>query len=143
MKLSEVMTASVEVISPDATLMEAAEKMRTLDVGPLPVCEGDKVIGMVTDRDIVIRAVALGRDPRTSRVREVMSAGVESCLASDSVDDAAKLMREKQIRRIIVLDDNKKLCGIVSLGDLAVDASRRVAGKALEEISEPSQPAMH
>lgn len=143
MKIRDVMTRDVEVISPDSSLMEAAEKMRTLDVGPLPVCEGDKVLGIVTDRDIVIRGVALGRDSRTAKVREVMSAGVQYCSADDDVKDAADHMREKQIRRVLVLDDHKRLVGIVSLGDLAVDAGKRLAGKALEDISEPSSPATH
>ncbi len=143
MKLRDVMTREVEVISPETPVMEAAEKMRTLDVGSLPVCQGDKVLGVLTDRDIVIRAVAQGRDTRTVKAREVMSAGVESCNADDDVKDAADHMREKQIRRILVLDDDQKLVGILSLGDLAVDADRKLAGKALEDISEPSQPSTH
>ncbi|MDQ3264664.1 MAG: CBS domain-containing protein [Myxococcota bacterium] len=143
MKLRDVMTREVEVISPETSVMEAAGKMRTLDVGSLPVCQGDKVLGVLTDRDIVIRAVAQGRDPRTVKAREVMTSGAESCSADDDVKDAADHMREKQIRRILVLDDDQKLVGIFSLGDLAVDADRKLAGKALEDISEPSQPASH
>jgi len=141
MKLRDVMTREVEVIGPDTSLMEAAEKMRALDVGALPVSEGaGKVLGILTDRDIVIRAVAQGRDPRMVKAREVMTTGVEYCQVDDDIRDAADHMREKQIRRILVLDDDKKLVGIVSLGDLAVDANRRLAGKALEEISEPAHP---
>lgn len=143
MKLRDVMTREVEVIGPETPVMEAAEKMRTLDVGSLPVCQGDKVLGVLTDRDIVIRAVAQGRDARTVKAREVMSPGAESCNADDDVKDAADHMREKQIRRILVLDDDRKLVGILSLGDLAVDADRKLAGKALEDISEPSQPSTH
>lgn len=143
MKIADVMTRDVELISPDATLMEAAEKMRTLDIGPLPVGTEQRVEGILTDRDIVVRAVALGRDVRSTRVREVMSAGAESVSLEDDVDDAAELMRAKQIRRVLVLDDDKKLVGIVSLGDLAVDANRKMAGKALKEISTPAEPARH
>ncbi|HEX4935931.1 MAG TPA: CBS domain-containing protein [Gemmatimonadaceae bacterium] len=143
MKIRDVMTKSVETIRPDANLIEAADRMRALDVGPLPVAEGDRVVGLITDRDIVIRAIALGRDPRSTTVQSVMSQGVESCRPDDDVKKAAELMRDKQIRRLVVLDDKGKLQGILALGDLAVDTDDKMAGDTLEGISEPSQPATH
>jgi len=119
MLLRDVMTPHVEVIHPDATLREAAQKMKTLDVGPVPVCDGDRLQGMLTDRDITIRATAEGRDPNTTRVREVMTPDVVYCFEDQDVREAARTMEQWQIRRLIVLNQDKRLVGIVSLGDLA------------------------
>src|SRR5450432_825682 len=121
MKIKDVMTRGVEVVRPDATLQEAAAKMKSLDVGPVPVCENDRVLGIITDRDIVVRAVAEGRDARTTRVEDVMTREVFSCGEEDDVKDAAKTMKQRQIRRLVVLTADKRLAGIVSLGDIAVD----------------------
>ena len=138
MKISDVMTSEVEVVHPDATLREAAEKMKALDVGPLPVCDGQRLLGMVTDRDITVRATAEGKDPNTTPVRDVMTASVVYCYADQDVSEAANLMEREQIRRIVVLDRAKNLVGVVSLGDLATGgASRKLTGKALEGVSEP------
>jgi CBS domain-containing protein len=123
--------------------MEAARKMKKLDVGPLPVCgENDRLVGMVTDRDIVIRAVAEGRDLTETQVQDVMTPGIEYCLEDQSVEEAARHMREKQIRRLVVLSDNHRLVGIVSLGDLAVEmlSEEELVGSALEGISQPAAP---
>ena len=136
MQVNEVMTRGVECVSPDATLQEAARKMKDLDVGPLPVCDKDRLAGILTDRDIVVRAVAEGRDPRSAHVRDVMTPDVVYCFEDQDVQEAARLMEEKQVRRLVVLDRAKRLVGIVSLGDLAVQTSDRdLAGKALEEVS--------
>ena len=136
MQVNEVMTRGVECVSPDATLQEAARTMKDLDGGPLPVCDNDRLAGILTDRDIAVRAVAEGRDPRATRVRDVLSPGVVYCFEDDDVQEAARLMEEKQVRRLVVLDRAKRLVGIVSLGDLAVQTSDRdLAGKALEEVS--------
>ncbi|MGH2352468.1 MAG: CBS domain-containing protein [Chloroflexota bacterium] len=141
MKVADVMTRSVEVINPNATLAEAAEKMKALDVGPLPVCDGDQLQGMITDRDVTIRATAEGRDPMTTRVSEAMTPEVVFTYDDEDVKDAAKLMEQHQLRRLVVLNRDKKLVGIVSLGDLAVDVKDdKLKGEVLEEISEPSQP---
>lgn len=138
MKVSDVMTRDVEVVHPDATLREAAEKMKALDVGPLPVCDGQRLLGMVTDRDITVRATAEGRDPNTTPVRDVMTASVVYCYADQDVAEAARLMESEQIRRIVVLDRGKNLVGVVALGDLAVSGvSRKVTGEALKSVSEP------
>ena len=139
-KLKDVMTRDVEVISPEATIREAAAKMKALDVGPLPVCDGRRVLGLLTDRDLTVRATAEGRDPNTTRVREVMTAEVIAADEDDDVKDAAKIMQTEQIRRLLVLDRDKQLVGIVSLGDLAIEAGDdKLIGQTLEEISEPGQ----
>jgi CBS domain-containing protein len=139
-KILEVMTRDVEVINPNDTLREAAEKMRSLNVGPLPVCDGQRVLGMITDRDIVVRAIALGRDPNTTQVADAMSSGIEYCFDDDDVEDVLERMKDKQIRRVIVVDRNKKLVGIVAIGDLSGEISENKVGEALEGISEPSSP---
>jgi len=116
--------------------------MRDLDVGVLPVCENNQILGMITDRDIVLRAVADGSSPMMVSVRNAMSGGAISCHDDNTVEDAAHVMSERQVRRLIVLDQDGQLCGILSLGDLAVKANDNgVTGEALELISEPGFPA--
>ena len=141
MRVSEVMTRGVECTGPDATLQEAAAKMKSLDVGPLPVCDNDRLVGMVTDRDITVRATAEGDAPKDVRVRDVMTPEVIYCFEDALVKDAALLMQQKQVRRLLVLNRDKRLVGIVSLGDLAVETGDdKLAGKTLEQVSEPAQP---
>lgn len=141
MQLKQVMTPDVEVVHPDATLQEAAVKMKSLDVGPLPVSDGGKVVGMITDRDITVRAVAEGRDPKSTTVREAMTDEVVYCYEDQDVEDAARLMAEKQVRRLLVMDRQDQLVGIVSLADLAVDTADVIrAGETLERVSEPAKP---
>ena len=139
MKVADVMTRSVDVASPDARLDEVAERMRQLDAGVLPVVDGEKVVGMITDRDITVRATAEGRDPVTTKVSEIMTSEVVFTYDDEDVKDAAKLMQDHQVRRLVVLNREKKLVGIVSLGDLAVDTKDdKLKGQVLEEISKPS-----
>jgi len=139
MKISEIMTPEVGVLAPEATLDEAAEQMRDLDVGLLPVCDGDRLVGMITDRDITIRAVAEGMDPREIQVGSVMTPEVRYCYEDQDVEDAAKLMNELQIRRLPILNRGKRLVGIVSLGDLATRTDdTTISGETLEGVSEPS-----
>jgi CBS domain-containing protein len=141
MRVHEVMTRSVEGISPDASLQAAAAKMKALDVGPLPVCEHDRVIGMITDRDITVRATAEGDSPAAIRVRAVMTPDVISCFEDQLVGEAARLMQENQVRRLLVLDRERRMVGIVSLGDLAVETGdEELAGNTLEAVSEPNWP---
>src|SRR3954470_1091609 len=109
MKVKDVMTKSVEFVLPDSGVQEAAAKMQALNVGPMPVCEGTKVVGMLTDRDIVVRLVAEGRDARRTKVRDVMTRDVVCCKDDADVKDVARLMKEHQIRRVIVLDGQQKL----------------------------------
>jgi CBS domain-containing protein len=136
MQLRDVMTRDVEVVRPESTLAEAARKMKELDVGPIPVCDDNQIIGMITDRDIATRAVAEGRDPKQTQVREVMTEDVVYCFEDQDIDEAARLMRERQVRRLLVLNRSRELTGIVSLGDLAVDTGdERLAGETLEDIS--------
>ena len=141
MWIRDIMTRNVECVWPDDTLQEAALKMKELDVGPMPVCDYDRVVGMLTDRDITVRAVAEGRDPRSTRVRDVMTRNVVSCSEDDAVEEAARLMQERQIRRLLVLDRDKRLIGIVSLGDLAAEAEDpyRMA-EVLQDVSVPAMP---
>ena len=137
-KVSEVMTRNVQVISPEATIKEAAQQMRGGDFGMLPVGENDRMIGAISDRDIAIRAIAEGKESST-RVRDVMSEGLVWAFDTDSIEDAAKLMSEHQIRRLPVVDKDKRLVGIVALGDFAIDSSDIVpAAEALAEISRPA-----
>ena len=139
MKVKEVMTKLVEFVRPETTVQEAAGKMKDLNVGPIPVCEGERVLGILTDRDIVVRAVAEGRDARTTRVQDVMTRDVVCCTEDDDVKDAARLMKEHQIRRVVVVTANKRLAGIVSLGDIAVDThDDRMSGDVLEKVSNDS-----
>ena len=140
MQLKDVMTPGVEVIAPDASIYEAAEKMSHRDIGPLPVCEGDRLIGMLTDRDITVRAVAAGRDPRTTHVRDVMTPDVVYGFDDEEVQDAARLMAQYQIRRLPVLNRSKQLVGMVALGDLAVHPGiQPVTAEVLEQVSEPGK----
>jgi CBS domain-containing protein len=142
MQVKELMTPEVECARPNDTLQDAAEKMRDLNIGPLPVCgDDDRLVGMLTDRDITVRAVAEGLDPWTCRVRDVMTPSIVSCIEDQDVAEAAQLMKDNQIRRLVVLDRNKHLVGIVSLGDLAVEGGdEQLAGNALEAVSEPAMP---
>ena len=140
MRVRELMTRAVECIRPEASLQEAAAKMKSLDVGPLPVCDNDRLVGMVTDRDITVRATAEGDAPTDVRVRDIMTPEVIYCFEDALVEDAALLMQEKQVRRLLVLNRDQRLVGIVSLGDLAVETrDEQLAGNTLEAVSEPNQ----
>jgi len=136
MWISEIMSGNVESVTRHDTLQDAALKMKELGVGSLPVCEHQSVVGMVTDRDITIRAVADGLDPKTTKVHDVISGDVICCYEDQDVEVAARLMQSQQIRRVLVLNRDKRLVGIVSLGDLAVDAETPLrAGEILQEVS--------
>jgi CBS domain-containing protein len=137
-QLKDIMTHDVQVISPDSTIREAAEKMRDGDFGMMPVAEDDRMIGAISDRDIAIRAVAEGKSCDTT-VREVMSEGIAWAYEDETVERAAEIMSGNQVRRLPVVNHDKRLVGIVALGDFAVEASDLdPAAEALEEISQPS-----
>ena len=139
MLVKDIMTYEVEVVAPGDTLEQVARKMEVLDVGPLPVCEGDRVVGMVTDRDITVRATAAGCDPKTTLVSEAMTHDIVCCYEDQDVQEAAKLMKEKQIRRLLVMSRADDLVGIVSLGDLATEAGGQAQpGEVLKKVSEPT-----
>ena len=138
MKVNEIITHGPEVIRPETALIEAAQKMKSLDIGMLPVCDGDRLVGVITDRDITVRGVAQGCDPKIARVQEVMTPEVIYCFDDEDVKDVAKKMEEKQVRRLPVLNREKRLVGIVSLGDLAVRTGKeKLAGEVLERVSAP------
>lgn len=138
-RIEDIMTRDVRTIAPQETVQRAAQLMDELNVGALPVCEGDRLVGMITDRDITVRSVAAGQQPGSTCVEDVMSADVRTCRAGQSVDEVLGQMGDVQIRRVPVLDDQEKMIGIVSLGDFATSAAASV-DEALEEISEPSEP---
>ena len=143
MRVSEVMTHGVECTRPDATLREVAGRMKDLDVGSMPVCgDNDRLVGMITDRDVTVRATAVGADPGSTRVRDVMTPQVVYCHDDQDVAEAARLMKQNQIRRLVVLNRDQRLIGIVSLGDIAVESGdEQLAGNTLEAVSVPAEPA--
>ena len=138
--IQEVMTREVQTISPEENIQRAAQLMDELNVGSLPVCDGERLVGMITDRDITVRATAAGQAPDRTRVGDVMSTDVRTCQANQSVDEVLGQMGDVQIRRVPVVDQQShQLVGIVSLGDIATKHAAHV-DRALEEISEPSKP---
>jgi CBS domain-containing protein len=140
MKVSEIMSRDVQVARPDETIQSAARRMAEIDAGSLPVFDGGRLHGMVTDRDIVVRAVGEGRSFETP-VAEVMTATVEYCFDDDDIGEAAEKMAACQIRRLPVLDRAQRLVGIVALGDIAGKAKDKTTGQTLEDISQPSRQA--
>lgn len=140
MKIREIMTPDVQCVGPGESLADAAALMRQLDVGALPVCEEEQVIGMITDRDMAIRAVAEGRDPNATSVRDIMTEGVVFVFDDQDLGAAVRTMEKHQIRRAPVMSRDKRLVGILSLGDIAVDASPALSAEALREVSQPAEP---
>jgi len=134
MKVSECMTREVQLAGPDMTLREAARLMGECDAGCLPVGENDRLVGMITDRDIAIRGIAEGKGP-DAKVREAMTAEVCWCYDDQDVDEVLAKMSDEQVRRIPVLNRDKRLVGIISIGDLSASAPPRQAGQTLESIS--------
>lgn len=135
MQISQVMTRSVEVVDPDMSVSDAAKRMRDEDIGALPVGENDRLVGMVTDRDIVVRAVAMDRSPSECHVRDVMSEKIFYCFEDQSVEEASRVMAEHQVRRLPVLNRDKRLVGIVAIADLARTGDE-AAAEVIEEISQ-------
>ena len=139
MKVHEIMTAHARCVNPDNNLVEVAGLMRELDVGALPVCDNDRLAGMVTDRDMVLRATAEGRDPNTTAVRDVMTEGIVYVCADQEVEEAARIMEQHEIRRLPVLSREKRLVGALSLGDLATSSNPAFSGMTLREVSQPKE----
>jgi len=137
-QVKDIMTPQVESVGPDTPIIEAARKMRDLDVGSLPVLEGERVVGMITDRDITIRVVANERDPNTTKVRDCMSPDPTTVREDQDVDEAAQTMQQKQVRRLPVLDRNGKLVGIVALADVVAEAGKKDVARTVQEVSKPS-----
>jgi CBS domain-containing protein len=137
MKVQDIMTRDVERIDLDTPIGKAADKMRDLDIGFLPICDNDRLVGTVTDRDITIRSVAQGRDPRLAPVREIMSQQVFYCYEDDDVEKVGQYMQEKEVRRMLILNRQKRLVGVVSIGDLAkASGEKELAGETLGHIAE-------
>ncbi len=143
--IGAIMTRDVSCCPPDATLQQVAKLMADRNVGTVPIAEGDRLVGLVTDRDLAVRAIAAGADPRTERIAPYVTKSVTTVRPDTPIDQAVRLMEEHQIRRLPVVEGGR-LVGIVSLGDLATKATRptgqreQMAGEALEEISKPSRP---
>ena len=137
MLVKAIMTHNAEVVSPGDTLEQAARKMEELNIGPLPVCEGRRVVGILTDRDITVRATAAGSDPKETLVYEAMSLDIVTCFEDQDVNEAVRLMKEKQIRRLLVVNRANELVGVVSLADLATEAwDPEQPGEVLRKVSE-------
>ncbi len=137
MLVRDIMTGNPEVVSPGDTLEQAARKMEELNVGPLPVCEGIRLVGMLTDRDITVRATAAGCDPKTTLVCDAMSQEVVSCYEDQDVREAAELMKQRQVRRLTVMSRANQLVGMLSLGDLATEAGDPgQPGEVLKKVSD-------
>ena len=139
MKLKDIMTKEVVVVDPKSSLKDAAQKMRIRDIGFLPVCEVDQILGVVTDRDIIVRSTAEGTNPNTSLGRDLITTPAVSCFDDQDVEEAARLMEEHQIRRVIVLSrDDNRLVGVVSLGDIARSSAQKTSAEVLQSVSEPT-----
>ena len=140
-QIADVMTRGVRTLAPYETIAAAAKAMEELDVGAIPVCEGERLLGVVTDRDLVIRGVAQERPVDATPLSDVMTADPTCCYEDQTVEEAAEQMREQQIRRLPIIDRQNQLVGMLSLGDLAVKAGEDAAAETLEQVSEPAAPA--
>src|ERR1051325_4908733 len=137
MKVSEIMSRNVECIEPGTSIKEVAKKMRALDVGFLPVCEGDKPVGTLTDRDITIRHVADGQNPYRVKVRDIMTPDALYCYEDQDIEEVGRYMQEHEVRRVLIFDRAHRIVGVVSLGDLSkVAGEQQLAGETLREIAE-------
>ena len=135
MKVNELMSEDIQIIDPDFTLQEAAEKMRKLDIGFLPIGENDKLVGMITDRDITIRGTAKGLDPKKTKIRDLMTPKVIYCLEDQPIEEAVKKMEDNQVRRLTVLNKDKRAVGVLSIGDLAVSGNGKLTSEVIENVS--------
>jgi len=144
MKVSEIMTTPIEEMIDKDTVISAARKMKDLNVGALPVKTGEnRLQGIVTDRDIVVRVLAEGKDPEETRISEIMSKGIISCTEDQTPEEAAAIMADAKVRRLVVVDNEDKVVGILSLGDVAVKgAEKETVGATVDKISRPAAPAL-
>lgn len=135
MKVKDAMHKGAEWVAPDTAVSQVAKRMRELDVGSIPVGENDKLIGMVTDRDITCRAVANGKDMSKLTARDVMTKGIVYCRDGEDLDDALRIMESKKIRRLPVIDDKKRMVGMLSLGDVSHATSHELSGELMAAVS--------
>jgi CBS domain-containing protein len=145
MRLRDIMTLSAQTIRPDATLQEAAALMKATEVGALPVADGGRIIGMLSDRDVVTRATAKGLDPMLARVRDVMTREVDYAFDDQNVEDAASLMEERLLQRLVVVNRDRHIVGVVSASDVSMHSHhRKLAGRVLERrLDRPSGYMLH
>lgn len=137
MKAKDLMSTNPEILSPETTLKQAAEKMREQNIGFLPIGENDRLIGTITDRDLAIRGVAAGKDPNKTAVRDIMTDEIRYCFENDSAEKVSEIMSSLKIRRLIILNDNKRMVGIISMGDVATKSQDfKLSGKVIAAISE-------
>jgi len=135
MQVKDIMSHDIEFVTNENTLQEVAEKMKDLDVGELPIIVGNEAVGVITDRDIVIRGVAHGLVPNVATVVDAMTEGIIACEEDDTIEEVARTMSSKKVRRMPVMDADGKLSGMVSLGDLALNLDKSLVGEVLMEIS--------
>lgn len=135
MKVKEVMHKGVQWVAPDLPLPDIAQKMEKYDVGAIPVGQDDRLVGMVTDRDITLRGITRGKNPSQLTAKDVMTKGVIWCHDTDSIDEAAHLMESKKVRRLPVIDENKRMVGMISLGDISHAASQKIAAELTRAVS--------
>ncbi len=139
MKVREIMSSPVEMIAPDVMVTEAAEKMKSRDVGVLPVEKDGDIVGIITDRDIVVRVIADGLDPQRTPVSKAMTSGAVCCSEDTDMEEAARIMEEKQIHRLVVIGDDNTISGVLSIGDIAIKMKdEHILHEVLEKICEPS-----
>jgi CBS domain-containing protein len=138
MQINEVMTHDVKTVRPDTSIFDIARIMRDEDIGAIPVAENDKLIGMVTDRDIVVRALADSKADQNVNARSVMSDRMLYCFSDQSIEEVLRNMGDQQVRRMPVVDRDKRLVGVVSIGDLSAQAKPQQAGESLRDISQPA-----
>ncbi len=136
MQVKEAMHPGVEWVEPDASVLIIAQKMRDLDIGAIPVCEKDRLVGMVTDRDITCRAVAKGADISKLTAGDVMTEGIVYCRDTEDLQDAIRIMEDKQIRRMPAIDEEKRMVGMLSLGDISHAASQALSGEVIKAVSD-------
>jgi CBS domain-containing protein len=136
MKVKDAMHPGVTWVGPETRITELARSMRDEDIGAIPIGENDKLIGMVTDRDITIKGLAYGRDVDSLTARDVMSGPILYCRADEDIDDAVRLMETHQVRRLPVIDENKRMVGILSLGDVASSTSRELLGEVVQQVAQ-------
>jgi len=135
MQVKEAMHAGVEWVEPDTPVSTVAQKMRDVDIGAIPVCEKDHLVGMITDRDITCRAVADGADLSKLTASDVMTKGVVYCRDTEDLDDAIRIMEDKRIRRMPAIDEKKRVVGMLSLGDVSHAATQQIAGEVVKAVS--------
>ncbi len=140
MQVKDVMTKDVEVIPGRYSIVEVAKIMKEMDIGAIPVGDQQKVDGIITDRDIVLKVIAEGKALDQCTAKDVMTSPIQTIEADCDIEEAQQLMADKQVRRLVVVDENQKPIGMLALGDLATKSDENLAGQALQQVSEPSHP---